>query len=132
MARGRFGADLLAGSQRKLEEVNEIKRLSGIALFDTVVLATPVDEGRLRGNWQCSLMTPKGGELDVRQPSEVSQEIRDTINPSDLLDSLWLSNNLSYADVIENGNSTRPPAGMAKSSAANWENIVRVAARSVR
>lgn len=132
MARGRFGADLLAGGHRKLEEVNQIKRLAGIALFDTVVLATPVDEGRLRGNWQCSLMTPKGGELDLRPPAEVSQEIKDTINPSDLLDSLWLSNNLSYAEAIENGHSAQAPSGMAKSSAANWENIVRAAARSVR
>lgn len=131
MAGGKFGAELKFGGERKWEELNKIKRLSGIALFDSVVLATPVDEGRLRANWQCSLGDFKSGVVDIRPPSEVAAEIRAEINPSQLGDTLWLSNNLDYADAIENGHSAQAPRGMAKTSAANWENIVHVVARSV-
>lgn len=128
---GKFSAGLRAGGKRQMDRIEKVKRLSAIALFDSVALATPVKEGRLRGNWQCSLVNPKDGELDLRSLAEVNAEIRERVGASKLEDTLWLTNNLPYAERIEyDGWSGQAPAGMVRINAANWERIVASVDRS--
>jgi hypothetical protein len=79
-----------------------------------VVLMSPVDTGRFKGNWQASVDTPKTGELDVSWPKESASaaaahyamengaRVNATIRPYSVS---WLVNNVPYAIELERGSS---------------------------
>lgn len=86
-----------------------------IDLDTRVVLDTPVDTGRARGNWFASLSTPS---------SEVDDDAVDKSGAAAIagIDRLaagikigevaWLTNNLPYILPLENGHSKQAPTGM--------------------
>lgn len=128
---GQFGAKLKQGGKHTMERIDTIRRKATIALFDSVVLSTPVDTGRLRGNWQCSLNSPKEAELAERSVGEVFGEIRDNLGT--MQDTVWLSNNLPYVEKIEyEGHSGQAPEGMVRVNCANWNQIVINCAKGTR
>ncbi len=79
-----------------------------------VVLKTPVDTGRARGNWQVTVSSPAEGEVDV-----TDKRGRDTIanGKAGMADArysgiIWLTNNLAYILSLEGGWSQQAPVGM--------------------
>jgi len=73
------------------------------SLFNSIVLSSPVDTGRFRGNWQISMSAPVTSEVDRLDPSgaTVMAEIAAGIGPAG--GKAYLTNNLPYAEVIEFG-----------------------------
>ncbi|MGB0890231.1 MAG: HK97 gp10 family phage protein [Solirubrobacterales bacterium] len=77
----------------------------GLKLLSSVVLNTPVDRGRLRGNWQ----TTAGGTTDAalatedRSGRETIAKGNATILAARVEEVIWLQNNLPYAVVVEEG-----------------------------
>jgi len=65
---------------------------------------TPVKTGRLRGNWQCSLNMPLSGEIETGGGVALSKA-QSTTAGAKITDSIYLVNNLPYAQKIENGSS---------------------------
>lgn len=91
-----------------------------------VVLMTPVDTGRARGNWYPSLEVPstamnmaasdKGGNQTI---ASISAKL-----PSFKLGGVfWMTNNLPYILPLENGHSKQAPEGMVDLT------LARIAAR---
>lgn len=79
-----------------------------------VVLMSPVDTGRFRGNWQASVDTPKAGELDATDKQggatiAAGAVVVATIRP---YSTSWFVNNLPYAIALERGSSTQAPHGV--------------------
>jgi hypothetical protein len=112
----------------KTEDVAE-KTIRGTALsiFSQIVLRTPVDTGRLRGNWQTDLNNVKQVEIErvdqsgsaaIREASEETGKYR-------LGDFITMSNNLPYAEPIENGSSDQAPTGMVKAVVLDFKRKVR-------
>lgn len=87
---------------------------------DYVVVASPVDRGTLRQNWHVTGGDPdewmdegltggsKGDKPDVRQEMQADEALRS----ADLFATVYIQNNLPYAEAIENGHSKQAPEGM--------------------
>ncbi|ARO24744.1 hypothetical protein TAL182_CH02998 [Rhizobium sp. TAL182] len=92
-----------------------------------VVLKSPVDTGRFRGNWNVSIdtadrsvsdATDKGGSGTIAKGSAVIN----TVPPYRVI---WLSNNLPYARRLETGWSKQAPAGVVALTLAELESQLR-------
>lgn len=85
-----------------------------------VIRETPVDTGRLRGNWQSSLNVPEMGQLQTmdKTGSNASSDAQVSLDKLKLGDIFWFTNNLPYARRIEEGWSQQAPQGMLRRNVA--------------
>ena len=99
----------------------KVIRATAIQLFSAIVKSTPVQTGRLRGNWQTTLSTPATGtttSLDVSGNKAIS-DINSVTGRFTLADdSIWFTNNLVYAEAIENGTRGARPYKMVSTNIA--------------
>lgn len=79
-----------------------------------VVLKSPVDTGRFRGNWQVAIGVRPNGVVETVDPSGGATIANGTrpISALDQLDVVYLVNNLPYAQRLEDGYSGQAPQGM--------------------
>lgn len=99
-----------------------------LQLFAGIVVRTPVDTGRLRGNWQISLNNPVAGDLD--RTANPTAEERSKLDAANLGTSVYLHNNLPYAERIEFYNhSQQSPNGMVRVTLTEFEQALRRAAQ---
>jgi hypothetical protein len=132
------------------DKANKVFRGVGLSMLSRVVMRTPVGNpsnwkvkkapkgyagGRLKANWQAEINAPAKGEV-----SKIDANGGSTINKgfgkmaaANLGDSIYIVNNLPYAQAIENGHSrTQAPAGMVKVSVQEFVREVNKIARKVR
>jgi hypothetical protein len=97
-------------------------------LLKDIVLNTPVDSGRARANWQCSINTPVSGRISfsadsgsgITAPKESAASadaiLRGTaISAQASGNVFWISNNLPYIYRLEfEGWSKQAPNGMVR------------------
>jgi hypothetical protein len=98
-----FAAQLQQFSAKATLDTNVLVRAVTTKLFNSIVLASPVDTGRFRGNWQVSLTVPILTEVDRLDPTgaEAMAQIDSVLKPE--AGRSYLTNNLPYAEVIEFG-----------------------------
>lgn len=114
---------------KKAAEVSEaVYRRALTELFSNIVVSTPVDTGRLRGNWQAD-NAPSSTETGRRDTGG-----RQTISAAKAFISRLKSdtkfaffNNVPYALKIEQGSSRQAPQGMVAINVANFERFVKKA-----
>jgi len=116
------------------EGVDKTIRATALDMFKDIVLRTPVDTGRLRGNWQVSYGNPIKTETDTVDKSESGSVVMglaaNTLNRSNLnFETIWFSNNLPYAERIENGYSRQQPQGMVKVTILEYQPLLEKYAR---
>ena len=110
------------------EDMGKLHKAIIIELFTSVILDTPVLEGRLRGNWIISADAPENGTFDVIDPdgAKTTRKVEDFVSKlADLKNlknfNVFLSNNLPYAHRIEyDGWSGKAPQGMVR------KNFIRI------
>lgn len=87
-----------------------------------VIKETPVDTGRLRGNWQSSLNVPQNASVERVQRSPTSgaanTDAGAALDKLEIGDIFWFTNNLPYARRIEEGYSKQRPEGMLRKNVA--------------
>lgn len=86
-----------------------------------VIRETPVDTGRLRGNWQATLNVPIMTPIDrveKRQGGVPLAQAKDVTERLQIGNIFWLTNNLPYARRIEEGWSQQAPEGMLRRNVA--------------
>lgn len=121
----------------------KIVRGTTIALFRAVILDTPVDEGRLRGDWQATVGQPASapsGKADKSGSSTIS-EMEGNV-PLQVGIETHLVNNLPYCEVVENGDyngptelvtadgySEKAPQGMVKKNVDRFQKLIDEQAR---
>lgn len=104
-------------------------RKSTIELFGSVIKMTPVDTGRAKGNWQCTVGTAASSEIDrddgskkdSLSSSKAYEEVVKTVPRSGNV--VWLANNLSYIRYLEYGSSQQAPLGMVRVSLERFGSI---------
>lgn len=107
------------------DNIEKIRRAIVLSLFKSVILDTPVLEGRLRGDWQITSNDPASGEANIIDPdgNKSIQNVSKFVQrmPKGEQD-IYLTNNLPYAYKIEYGghSSIKAPEGMVR------KNIVRI------
>ena len=96
-----FDGDIAEFEAKVRRKAVAVYQLSTFEVFNRLVKRTPVDTGRLRGNWK---MTPV------------------TFN---LGGNTLISNDLPYAGAIEDGHSKQAPNGMVRITALEFKRIVK-------
>lgn len=96
------------------EQLTQRVRVIALAMLNEIVLRSPVDTGRFRGNNIVSIgspvytntasLDPSGGETINRGLSVMSG-----LEP---FTQVFIQNNLPYAERLENGHSKQAPAGI--------------------
>lgn len=119
---------------KKVVMVASEKVIRGAALdiFSSIIKASPVDTGRFRGNWQTTLSSPAQGELDTTDKNGQA-----TLSKSEAViakynlraKSVFLTNNLPYADRLANGWSQQAPSGWIDSIISKFQSAVEKAAK---
>lgn len=122
---------------RVMRAVSRVTRRLALEVFTGVVVASPVDTGRFRGNWLPGVgQRPMGtvGTLEPAAPGSgpsgtqlaaasavIAQQSPD--NPT----TIYVVNNLPYAQRLEDGYSAQAPAGMVAVTVA----ALRAAGRNI-
>lgn len=116
-----FSSDVQKWAKATDTSMSKVVRGVCLSAVKEVVKRTPVDSGRLRGNWFATIGTPsrevseagdkEGGPTIARAQGAISKA------PGN---QFWLTNNLPYAVPIEFWHSTvKSPEGMVRVTAEN-------------
>ena len=141
---------ILAGIDKSLKEFNaEIEKVVKILMpqqvvlmhkkismeaLKRVVMKTPVDTGRCRGNWQTTISSPAAGVLNVvdkegdavnvgkkthrRATTAINDAVlnagKQVLQGLQAYQAVFITNNVSYAIWLEDGSSKQAPKGMVK------------------
>jgi hypothetical protein len=128
-----FTADLQKFAAKTETTTEKARRAIVMGLFGAVITDTPVDTGRLRGNWQASIRQPKTSAIDREDKSGALaiSEVELNLGSGDVAN--WLANNLPYARRIEYGWSReKAPEGMVRKNIARIQQIIRRAVSESR
>lgn len=114
------------GEEWPAEVVEKRHRAIALEGLRGVVLMSPVDTGRFRGNWQVTIDEPAQGTLerldkDGAPTIAAGAEVIAQIPPFSLS---WLVNNLPYAGRLETGYSKQAPGGMLAITVARLRSII--------
>lgn len=127
-----FALDVRNWEQRSQQELKTILRKVALELFTRVIMRSPVDTGRFRGNWQVEIGTPSGEVLD-RFDKSGSQAVSDATSVVSKWEgdtAIFLFNNLPYAMRLEDGWSGQAAQGMVRVTLQEHPQIVEQEART--
>ena len=139
-------ANVTAFAQRAPKQAEKLIRANVIDLWSRVIRMTPVGNpdlwkkqsappgyvgGRLRGNWFATIGRPSSETTSsTNRKGAAAGEAARVVSSSFLKDATYyLTNNLPYAERVENGWSTQAPSGMVKANVAGFNARLEAAAR---
>ncbi len=97
-------------------EVVSVQKKIALEALKRIVLKTPVDTGRCRGNWQVNLTTPGEGfdpeQFDKSGSGSLSNGMAVITSVKKPFQIIWISNNVPYVIYLEDGTSKQAPRGM--------------------
>lgn len=106
---GKFSDQVARFRSDTRENIDRKVRGTTLGLFRGIILGSPVDQGRFKGNWQTSAGVPITTSIDRIDPSG-SAALSDVVsNMSGAGGLSWMTNNLPYAEVLEFGGYPNPP-----------------------
>jgi hypothetical protein len=123
-----FALNLAKQIEAANDKVESIVKVTMIELFNRVIQKSPVDTGRFRANWNCSIGSPDLSTSQAIDPSgsgAISKATSTVVSYTLNGQSVFLTNNLPYADRLENGWSKQAPNGMVRLSVMEIQNSVR-------
>jgi hypothetical protein len=129
---GSFALDLSRFGDKVNGNATRVVRKVALELLRGVVMATPVDTGRARANWQTTIGEMALGTVDAPSSagSAAAEAIADgaeTIQLGAHLGddvAIFLTNNLPYIDRLEHGWSKQAPDGMVAKTIARFPFLV--------
>ena len=121
------------------QDLGQAVASAALQVFSSTMTRTPVDTGRLRGNWQIAIDRQPQGVTD-RKASAATAEAR-AVAQQFKEGSIWIVNNAPYAANIEyglygdgpltsGGFSKQAPRGMLRVSIAEFDSALRKAVRA--
>jgi hypothetical protein len=125
---GSFADQVKAFERDAMRKQDLAVRKISLEIFSRVILKSPVDTGRFRGNWQVAIGSIPSGTLDLDDKTGTA-----TVSKADLKlmgakagDTIYLANNLPYAMHLEDGHSkTQAPQGMVALTVQEFAAIVK-------
>ena len=118
------------------ENVPDIARKAAIAIDQAVVLATPVDTGRARSNWQIGIGAAPSGAREAFSPGQggdtegantraALDDARRKINTGRDGADIHITNNLDYIGRLNEGSSEQAPAGFVEDAVMIGTNTIK-------
>ena len=124
-----FALDLSKAIEKAKDKAELATRKITLELFSNVILKSPVDTGRFRANWNCSIGSPDkstSAETDKSGAGSIGR-VRSEVTKYTLDGrSIFLANSLPYAERLENGWSDQAPQGMVRLSIVEINNAINV------
>lgn len=114
--------EFLSGLDREKRDVAELVNLAtrkiSLGILSRLVLASPVDTGRFRGNWQVDIGRDPTAELPDEDKSGTVTLARGTatILGAAPFKEIILANNLPYGPKLNDGYSKQAPAGFVEAA----------------
>lgn len=91
-----------------------------LGIFGSIIKMTPVDTGRAKGNWQCTIGSPASSETDTLGENAALTAMIQSV-PRGAGQCVFLTNNLPYIRRLEyDAHSQQAPAGMVRISIARF------------
>lgn len=118
---GSFSADISHFIAKTQGNIDLALRHAVVLAAQGVVMSTPVDTGRLRGNWQFGRALPAGTvEGSDTSGAATIAKMAGQVTSLKAGGECWIVNNLPYAGEIEYGHSrVKAPAGMVRVTLAD-------------
>ena len=111
---GTFALDISKWIEKAKGRETIVVRKVALDIFRRVILRTPVDTGRARGNWQCAIEDIPTAALATVDPDggATVASAADIVQSMKAGDRIFLVNNVVYILSLEDGHSKQAPAGM--------------------
>lgn len=140
-----LGRDLMRYAQKQNLRMDKVAAAAILETTSAVIRRSPVDTGRLRGNWQPSVNAPAGGTVESTDDNGAATVAKAApVITQSIGGVFYLVNNLPYARVVEyglfegegpkteGGYSTQAPAGMVRISAKEFGQALREKLREIK
>lgn len=125
-----FARDIAQWAKKAGLNAEEAVRVTCHTLNQDIILASPVDTGRFRGNWQGTIASAASSTLDTDDKSGSGTLTKANAAADQSVGSVYyLVNNLPYARRLEYGYSSKAPQGMVRVAVQNFQAAVAAAAR---
>ena len=125
-----FSADVSGFVERAARGLNKTVSEVESQVMALVILRSPVDTGRFRGNWQATHGAPATSEIDRNGAQAAISDMESVVAALKGGRVTFLTNNLPYASRLEfDGWSSQAPEGMVRKTVAQFGQIVDAAAR---
>ena len=123
---GQFANQVQGWVQKTMAKSDTAVRMIALRMFSRIILKSPVDTGRFRGNWQIAIgSVPEGTlELDDKTGTATIAKGAATAMGISAGDTIYFANNLPYAQRLEGGYSSQAPAGMVALTVQEFQSIV--------
>jgi len=119
-----------------------IKKLT-LGIARSVIEKSPVDTGRFKGNWQLGINEKPSGTIDDASEFDRSESgtarttapslvrIKNKLPERPAGSVLFITNNLDYAEKLENGSSQQAPSGVVEITVLEFQRYVNEAVREL-
>jgi len=116
-----FKLDLKKFGEQSEETFEKVFRKIALDIDSSVILGTPVDTGRARGNWFTTIGNPSSAVDAGGSAGKAMGQLNAAVAQLKLGDTIWMANNLPYINRLENGWSKQAPAGMVAINVARFK-----------
>lgn len=116
-----FTLDLTKFATKANADMKLVIQKISMEAFRRIIYRTPVDTGRARANWGCTIgkpRTPAEIESTDKSGSSTTAAMVATVQGFSGDGSTFLVNNLPYINELENGSSKQMPSGMVRATMA--------------
>jgi hypothetical protein len=141
-----FASDIEKFARRTNLSMDIIVRKVGIDIARSLILRSPVDTGRFRGNWVLGvgsvntavnpdITDQEGGKFTGFQSNKTNDtlnKIAEGINAVRAGGVFYISNSLPYAIPLEYGHSMQAPGGMVRLTVREFKSYIENAVRNMK
>jgi hypothetical protein len=130
---GSFTLDIQRFVDKAKGNIDIVIRKIALDIFKRVILKSPVDTGRFKGNWQVAIGEMPVGtlELDDKSGTATISKMQAVALGLEAGQIIYLVNNLVYGPRLEYGYSKQAPNGMVRLTLQEFPGIVVAAASEV-
>ena len=123
---GSFADQVKAWERKTAAKMDLAVRKIAIEMFKRIILKSPVDTGRFRGNWQLAIGSVPNGtlELDDKTGTATIAKGAATALGFNAGETIFFANNLPYARRLEEGYSQQAPNGMVALTIQEFQSVV--------
>lgn len=122
-----FSLDLYRFAKKAEVEMKAVVQKIAMESFKRIILRTPVDTGRARANWGCTIGQPRTPvQLDATDKTGGSTTAAMVANVQNFSGdgSVFMVNNLPYIHELEKGSSKQMPQGMVRVTMAEMSGFL--------
>ena len=130
---GLFEAQISRFVEKAKGNVDLVVRKVALDMFRRVIMKSPVDTGRFKGNWQVAIGSIPAGtvQIDDKTGTATVAKVAAVALGMRAGQVIYLVNNLEYARPLEYGHSRQAPGGVVRLTIREFSQVVDKAVSEV-